>query len=66
MVCLLTLGVGCSVFWCLFLFPPWGAVTIASVYVRARTLVISGSLFVLLLVIAEVFLFQPGRFAAVI
>ena len=37
-----------------------------SVYVRARTLVLSGSLFVLLLVIAEVFLFQPGRFAAVI
>jgi hypothetical protein len=27
MVCLLTLGVGCSVLWCLFLFPPWGAVT---------------------------------------
>jgi hypothetical protein len=45
---------------------PWGAVALTSVYVRARTLVLSGSLFVSLLVIAEVFLFQPGRFAAVI
>jgi hypothetical protein len=44
---------------------PWGAVALTSVYVRARTLVLSGSLFVSLLVIAEVFLFQPGRFAAV-
>ena len=45
---------------------PWGAVALTSVDVRARTLVLSGSLYVSLLVIAEVFLFQPGRFAAVI
>ncbi len=65
MVCLLTLGVGCTVLWFLFLFPPWGAVALTSVYVRVRALVLSGSLFVLLLVIVEVYLFQPGRFVAV-
>jgi hypothetical protein len=45
-----------SVLWCLFLFPPWGAVALTSVYVRARTLVLSGTLFILLVVIVEVFL----------
>ncbi len=44
---------------------PWGAVALISVYVRARALHLSGSFFVLLLVIVEVILFQPGRFVAV-
>jgi hypothetical protein len=59
--------------WCLVLCPlvfvplsPWGAVVITSVYARAQALVFSGSLFALLLVIAEVFLFQPARFVAVV
>jgi hypothetical protein len=45
---------------------PWGAVALTSVYVRARALVLSGSLFVSLLAIVEVFLFQPGRYVAVV
>jgi hypothetical protein len=44
---------------------PLGAVVITFIYVRARALVLFGSLFVLFLVIVEVFLFQSGRFIAV-
>jgi hypothetical protein len=67
MVCLL------SDSWCWVFCPlvfvslsTWGAVALTSVYVRARALVLSGSLFVLLLVIVEVFIFQHGRFVAAV
>jgi hypothetical protein len=40
-------------------FSPWGAVVITSVY--ARVSVLSGSLFLLFLIITDVFLFPPGE-----
>ena len=45
---------------------PWGAVVITFIYVRARALVLSGSLFVLFLIIVAVLLFKSGRFIAVV
>jgi hypothetical protein len=67
MICLLILGVGCSVRWCVFLIPPEElSSSLLFNYVRARALVLSGSLLVLFLVIVEVFLFQSGRFVVVV